>query len=614
MRSLPLAALLLLTLAAGCAREGGEAAEEAAAPAERQRSGSVTVSGDDSIASTLTWRRPEVPLEEGDDLEEVRGQAAEALEQGHLYDDAEAAIPIYLALLERDPDDGAAAKGLERARERLLADGAAALEHSDQDFVALREARRVAAVARAVWPESAPVQEYLQRVDRADRLWELNRAAEAAIDEERYGESGGGALQPLREALELEPGQPRAMQNLAAVESGLIRRAERVAEAGEFDAAAQWLAHAGELRPESATVPDARERIARLRAVRVARLRDRGIAALGEFDGIAKARAILAELLLIAHPGDPAAAELRERISLAVHYGLFRPGQQFTDALESGARGPRMAVMPHGAFTMGAPEGERGSGDSERPQRNIRFDRGFAISVHEVTVGEFRRFVNATGYQTRAVRRGFSMVYDERSGNFVRRSGVDWRSDFLGAPASDDMPVLHVSALDAEAYAQWLAKESGRRYRLPSEAEFEYALRTGTTTPYPWGEGVPPAGAGNFTGGLDRSAGGRSWSNAFEGYGDGHWGPAPVGSFAANRWGVHDLAGNVSEWVADCWHASYRRAPRDASPWINPGCRTHVIRGGSWASAPEQIRSAWRAPAARDTTNARIGFRVMREL
>nr|WP_257644170.1 SUMF1/EgtB/PvdO family nonheme iron enzyme [Luteimonas salinisoli] len=614
MRALAVLALLLLTMAAGCSREGGEAGEEASTPAERERSGSVTVSGDDSIAATLTWRRPEVALAEDAGLDEAREQAAEALEQGHLYDDDEAAIPIYLALLEHDPDDRAAAEGLEGARERLLADGAAALDHSDDDFVALREARRIAAVARAVWPESPPVQAYLQRVDRADRLWELNRAAEAEIAEERYGESGGGALEPLREALELEPGQPRAMQNLAAVESGLIRRAERAAEGDDFDAAGQWLEHAGKLRPEIATVPDARERIARVRAVRVARLRDQGIAALGGFDGIARAREILAELLLIAEPGDPAAAELRERISLAVHYGLFRPGQQFTDALKSGARGPRMAVMPHGAFTMGAPDDEEGAGDSERPQRNIRFDRGFAIAVHEVTVGEFRRFVNATGYQTRAVRRGFSMVYDERSGNFVRRSGVDWRSDYLGAPAADDMPVLHVSALDAEAYAQWLAEESGSRYRLPSEAEFEYALRAGTATPYPWGAGAPPEKAGNFTGGLDRSAGGRGWSNAFEGYGDGHWGPAAVGSFAANRWGVHDLEGNASEWVADCWHASYRRAPRDASPWVNPGCRTHVIRGGSWASAPEQVRSAWRAPAARDTTNARIGFRVMREL
>src|SRR5690606_29656490 len=178
----------------------------------------------------------------------------------------------------------------------------------------------------------------------------------------------------------------------------------------------------------------------------------------------------------------------------------------FTDALETGGRGPRMVVVPHGAFTMGAPEDENGSSDQERPQRNIRFDRGFAMAMTETTVGEFRRFVNATGHQTRASRRGFSMAWDERSGNFLRSSSVDWRSDHAGRRAADAMPVLHVSAEDAQAYVEWLSAQTGQRYRLPSEAEFEYALRAGSPTPFPWGEGSPPEGSGNFTGARDRSA------------------------------------------------------------------------------------------------------------
>ena len=176
------------------------------------------------------------------------------------------------------------------------------------------------------------------------------------------------------------------------------------------------------------------------------------------------------------------------------------------------------------------------------------------------------------------------------------------------------MPVLHVSARDAEAYAAWLSAQSGEAYRLPSEAEFEYAMRAGSETRFPWGDGPPPPGAGNFTGGNDESPSGREWRNAFRGYGDGHWGPARVATFAANGYGLHDLAGNVSEWVADCWHDGYRRAPDDGQAWVNPGCRTRVMRGGAWASAPEQTRSAWRAPARVDTTNARLGFRVVREL
>src|SRR5690606_9743986 len=139
---------------------------------------------------------------------------------------------------------------------------------------------------------------------------------------------------------------------------------------------------------------------------------------------------------------------------------------------------------------------------------------------------------------------------------------------------------------DAQAYAEWLSTQTGRRYCLPSEAEFEYALRAGGQGRWPWGDGPPPPLAANTTGALDRSPAGRTWTNAFPGYGDGYWGPAPVGSMEPNAWGLHDLAGNVSEWVADCWHDGYRRAPSDGSAWVNPGCRDQVIRGGSWASSP----------------------------
>lgn len=615
MRLRPLLVIpLVVLLCAACARDAETPLAEEQATAV-DATGSVTISAHEAGAAALSWQRPRVELAEADDIAQARERACEALDAGDLYEGEDAAIPLYLALLERDPDDRAAKRGLDTARTRLIAVGDEALAQSGDDPDALRNAHRVAAVARDVWPQDEQTQGYLQRLDRADHVWELNRLAEADLAQDRLGESGEGALPKLREALELAPGQPRAMQNLAAVESALIRRAEAAAASGDFDSAGQWLEHAAVLRPDIDTVPDARERIARMRTLRIARLRDQGVAALAGEDGIAQARAHLAELLRIAEPGDPAAVDLRERIDLAVHYGLFRPGQVFTDALGSGGRGPRMVVIPHGAFTMGAPESEPGSTDAERPQRNIRFDRGFAMAVTEVTVGEYRRFVNATGYQTRSARRGFSMVYDERSGNFVRRSNVDWRHDHLGAPAADTAPVLHASAVDAAAYADWLSQQSGQRYRLPSEAEFEYALRAGTDTAFAWGDGSDvPAGVGNLTGSEDRSPSGRQWSNAFAGYGDGYWGPAPVASFVANRWGVHDLAGNVSEWVADCWHENYRRAPADATPWVNPGCRTHVIRGGSWASAPEQARSAWRAPAQRDTTNARLGFRVVRDL
>jgi Uncharacterized conserved protein len=575
--------------------------------------GNVTVSGDDRIAESLTWRAPAVtmPAEGPAGLHE---RAEAALAAGRLYADADSAIPLYLALLQHAPGDARAQAGLQRAQQALLASGESYLSTADDDIDALRNAHRIAAVARTTAPRDAAVQAYLKQVDLADQLWELNRQAEADLRTGRLGESGGGALAKLRSALRLKPHQPRALQGLAAVESGLIQRAEEAAERGDFANAGRWMTFAAKVRPGSNTIADARARIAAVRSQRISQLHDEGMRALLQRDGIAAARGKLAQILRIAEPGDPVAAELRQRIDLATHYGLFRPGQAFTDALALGARGPRMVVVPHGGFRMGAGEGEGGGTDSERPAHYVRFDRGFAMSLTEVTVDQFREFVRASGYTPTATRRGYSMVYEERNGNFVRRNGADWQSAYDGSPAGDQLPVLHVSARDADAYVAWLAKQSGARYRLPSEAEFEYALRAGGSGRYPWGDNAPPAKIGNVTGTKDTSRGGRHWANAFEGHGDGYWGPAPVASFRTNAYGLHDLAGNVSEWVADCWHDGYRRAPDEGAAWLNPGCRTRVIRGGSWASSPAQTRSAWRAPVNVDTTNARIGFRVVREI
>ena len=541
-------------------------------------------------------------------------RAAAALAAGKVYVDGESAIPIYIALLKQAPDDTIAQAGLQRALTALLAMGATALEAADDDIAALRDAHQVAAVARTTAPTDKAVQDYLRQVDRADQLWDLNRQAEADINAGRLGESGGGALATLRSILHLKPHQSRALQGLAAVESGMLRRAEAAGMRGDFIAADRWIAMAARVRPGStATVADARVRMAVMRSARIEQLHDAGMRALLQRGGIAFARGRLADILRIAAPGDPVAAELQQRIELAAHYGLFRPGQSFTDGLKLGARGPTLLVVPHGGFRMGAKDGED-DGDDEKPAHYVRFDRGFAMARTEITVDQFREFVQSSGYIPTATRRGYSMVYEERSGNFVRRNGIDWQSTYDGVRAGDDLPVVHVSARDAQAYADWLSRQSGEHYRLPSEAEFEYALRARHSTPYPWGGGAPPAGAGNLTGSREVSPGGRHWSDAFHGYGDGFWGPAPVGHFDANTYGLHDLAGNVSEWVGDCWHDGYRRAPDNGASWLNPGCQMRVVRGGSWASAPSQTRSAWRAPFGADITNARTGFRVVRQL
>ncbi|WP_312708105.1 formylglycine-generating enzyme family protein [Stenotrophomonas sp.] len=581
-----------------------------AAPAAAQ--GTVTIAGEDAGEDVQRWTPPRVDRQ-ARTLAQLRRAAEQAHAAGHLYEDSDAAIPLWLAVQEEAPDDRAARAGLLRARQRLQQQADALLARPLQQREALAEAGRQALVLLTLAPNDPKVRALQGRVETAQRVVAYNRSGEDDLRAGRIGEDGDGAIPAFREALALDADNRRARQGLAAAESALIRRAEDAARIRDFASAGAWLAEASKVRDSSPTIADAFERIEQIRAAALVQLRDGGLQDLATPQGLKPAREKLAEALRIALPGDAVVAQLRERIDLATHYGSFRPGQVFSDALRDGGRGPQMIVVPHGGFQMGAGDTEPGASDAERPSHYVRFERGFAMAITEVTVADFERFVKATNARPRATRRGHSVVYDERSGNFIRRSGVDWRSDYDGSRAMGNSPVMHVSVRDAENYATWLSEQTGYAYRLPSEAEFEYALRAGGSGRYPWGgAGLPPPGSGNYTGSQDVSPSGRHWHNAFVGYGDGWWGPALVGSFQANAFGLHDMGGNLSEWVADCWHSSYRRAPADGVAWYNPGCRARVIRGGNWANAPEQTRAAWRQSQDSDTTNARIGFRLVR--
>ena len=309
-------------------------------------------------------------------------------------------------------------------------------------------------------------------------------------------------------------------------------------------------------------------------------------------------------------------------------YGGFERGQSFSDDLISNnlaadgqplledapaGSGPLMRVLPIGAFVMGSPEREKGRTRSEGPQRDLKIRAGFAMSGSEISVAQFAQFVAATDYQTDADRRGDSIIYSEQSGRMVRTKGINWRNDFVGRTAADSLPVVHVSFNDANEFCDWLSQATGQRYRLPSEAEFEYAARAGKKTRFWWGDASPELGVENLTGKNDRSESDRTWASGFDNYGDGFWGPAPIKLFLANPFGLFDIAGNVSEWTADCWHESYARAPIDIGPWVNPGCAQRVVRGGSWGSAPEETRAAARSAFNPDHGSAKIGFRVVRE-
>lgn len=290
------------------------------------------------------------------------------------------------------------------------------------------------------------------------------------------------------------------------------------------------------------------------------------------------------------------------------------PGRIFADRLAPGLYGPDLVVIPAGSFRLGALKGDRQAAESEKPAHEVRFAKPFALARTETTVAQFAAFVRASGYATRAEKRGYSEVFDLASGRLVRGMGVDWRHDALGRPARPDQPVIHVAHADANAYARWLSQRSGRRYRLPSEAEWEYVLRAGDERIYPWGDKSARPRKGNLAGGRDRFPNGRNWRNAIARYADGHWALAPVRSYASEPYGTFDMLGNVSEWVEDCWHENYRRAPADGGAWVNPGCRQRVLRGSAWLSSIDQSRGSFRMPLDAERSNPRLGFRVVREL
>ncbi|MBE2211545.1 MAG: SUMF1/EgtB/PvdO family nonheme iron enzyme [Xanthomonadaceae bacterium] len=608
--------LLPVLLLAACGQ--GDDAPPAPTEAEaRLRRGLVSVSEDEMPAYALDWRVPPVVVD-AESLDDARERAHAALDDGRLYQDGDAAIPLYLAILKRAPDDEAARAGLGKARAALYAQGNAVLESEGADGVDLARAHEIAAVARVLAPDAQETLDYLARVDTADRLQALLEHGEEELAAGNLGETGIGAATAFREVLRNRPHDARAMQGLAAVESQMIARAETAIASGDYEGATTWLDAAATLRPQQPeAVQDARRALALQREARVARLYANVLQRLlapGEFGALKAAQADIDQLRAVAASGDARVGRAEATLTRATRYGRHRPGEHFADALKSGGKGPELVVVPHGEFLMGAPKEELDSSKAEWPQHTVRFARGFAMARTETSVGEFRRFVVATGHRTRAERRGYSVVYDERSGNFVLRNDITWRHDYVGRPASPDLPVLHVDASDAEAYANWLSEESGQPYRLPHEAEFEYALRAGGQSRFPWGLGIPPRGGGNLTGSLDRSPSGRRWGNAFIGYGDGYWGPAPVTKGRANAFGLQGMAGNVGEWMMDCWHQGYRRAPADGGAWFNPGCRSRVVRGGTWSSAPAQARSAWRMSQAHDITNARTGIRLVREI
>jgi len=280
---------------------------------------------------------------------------------------------------------------------------------------------------------------------------------------------------------------------------------------------------------------------------------------------------------------------------------------------------PEMVAVDPGRFRMGSPADEAGrvADGHEGPVREIRIGQRFALGREEVSVGQFKRFVAATGHVTSAELEpagpsclGWLAV----DAKLAHRPGLQWRSP--GYAQGDQHPVVCVSWNDAQAYVRWLGHLSGQVYRLASEAEWEYAARAGSTSSRPWGD--DPAIACVYANVADETTGvsGFSWSDRHACQ-DGHFFAAPVGSYRPNAFGLQDMLGNVWEWVQDCYDpAAYSRTDTalDGRADETPGCAARGLRGGAWISGPGRTRPAYRGGYGPETRTNVLGFRVARSL
>jgi formylglycine-generating enzyme required for sulfatase activity len=240
--------------------------------------------------------------------------------------------------------------------------------------------------------------------------------------------------------------------------------------------------------------------------------------------------------------------------------------RSFSESLSSGGRTPTMVEFRADNFDMGSSSASPNF--SERPRHNVKLKR-FAMAKNEVTFAQYDKFAEATGRSKPA------------SGGWGR----------------GNRPVINVSWKDASAYAQWLSKQTGAQYRLPTEAEWEFAARAGSEKKFWWGNEVGESRANCF------NCGGQ-WSGKQT---------APVGSYPASPYGVHDMAGNVMEWVQDCYRSGYADAPDDGTAVEFKGCKQRVVRGGGFDSPSDLMRSSSRNQRKPTVRLNNLGFRVVRE-
>ena len=270
------------------------------------------------------------------------------------------------------------------------------------------------------------------------------------------------------------------------------------------------------------------------------------------------------ESLLERHANEPQPTSDTEPLISAIpdKKTRYQAGAVFRDKLKDGSQGLEMVVIPDGKFRMG--DSEDMGRDNEKPAHTVNIKKSFALGKYPVTFKEYDYYCEQTG---------IAIVEDESWGRDAR-------------------PLINVSWEEAVAYAKWLSSQTGKKYRLPSEAEWEYAARAGTETEYWWGDEA---------------------SKKYANYKSKK--TTPVDHYQSNDFGLHDMLGNVWEWVEDCYHDSYKDKPmKDGSAWVSEPCEARVLRGGSWSDGPRNVRSAFRNRCNPQFRNYFVGFRLAQDL
>jgi serine/threonine-protein kinase PpkA len=508
----------------------------------------------------------------------------------------------------------------------------------------------------ALTPENAALRTLAAEIEaELEQRGQVERAV-AEARELRRANALDESLARIDEALRLAPENPELLELRRSVEleqesrqterereiSGLLDRARRHEAAGELERGVALLDQALELAPGDTRLSDYRDRLrSTLEAAQQlsALLKECEAATDGDdadLDGLAAAAKCFGRALALS-PGEPvaeqglagvadaytsiasaalAASELERADQAIAALRALQPEHAKLPALERErdviSRGllPAMVAIDGGCYRMGSPENEQGREPDEQ-QHDVCVD-GFLLGRHEVTIAEFGRFVDETGYRTEA-ERGVGGQYgcwafdrDNGGDAWAYQPWAHWRTPNKYQRSRPEHPVACVSWNDAKAYADWLKRETGRQFRLPTEAEWEFAARAGTTSARYWGDGSGEQ-ACRHASIADAKHG---WSDGFQCDDDHEW-VAAIGLFEPNDWGLYDTLGNLWEWTCSEYDPIYSGVERDCGAEASD--KPRVLRGGAWNSGPAVVRSAYRNRNFPEARYNFVGFRVLQE-